>query len=47
LEEIRAEIVADNISIVETRELERFSRIDAEYYNKPSLINKNFIKGEK
>ena len=27
-----AEIIADNISIVETNELERFSRIDAEYY---------------
>lgn len=26
------EIVADNISIVETKELERFSRFDAEYY---------------
>ena len=26
-------IIADNISIVETKELERFSRIDAEYYH--------------
>ena len=37
------EIISDNISIVETNELEHFSRIDAEYYNKPSLINKDGI----
>ncbi|MDN3515652.1 MAG: hypothetical protein NG747_14800 [Candidatus Brocadia sp.] len=27
------EIIADHISIVETSELERFSRVDAEYYH--------------
>lgn len=41
------EIIADNISIVETNEVEGATRLEAEYYNKPSLINKNFIKGEK
>ena len=32
------EIIADNISIVETNELERFSRIDAEYYHPKYLV---------
>lgn len=41
------EIIADNISIVETKEVEGATRLEAEYYNKPSLIKKNFLKGEK
>ncbi len=39
------EIVADNISIVQSNGLEGATRIESEYYNKPSLIDKNFIKG--
>ncbi len=40
------EIIADNISIIETRELERFSRIDAEYYQPKYLaLQKLYQKG--
>lgn len=40
------EIVAENISIVETKELERFSRIDAEYYQPKYLaLQKLYKKG--
>lgn len=39
-----AEIVADNISIVETNELERFSRIDAEYYHPKYLLLQKLYK---
>ena len=41
------EIIADNISIVETKELEGATRLEAEYYNKPSFIVNNFLKGGK
>lgn len=41
------ELITDNISIVETKEVEGATRLEAEYYNKPSLIKKNFLKGEK
>ena len=38
------EIIADNISIVETNELERFSRIDAEYYHPKYLVLQKLYK---
>ena len=39
------EIVADNISIVETKRIERFARIDAEYYQPKYLaLQTYFIK---
>ena len=40
------EIIADNISIISSAELEGATRIEAEYYNNPSLIKKNFLIGE-
>lgn len=41
------EIVANNISIIETKELERFSRIDAEYYQPKYLtLQKLYKKGD-
>ncbi|MBI4838523.1 MAG: restriction endonuclease subunit S, partial [Nitrospirae bacterium] len=40
------EIVADNISIIETKELERFSRVDAEYYQPKYLaLQQLYSKG--
>lgn len=40
------EIIADNISIISSAELEGATRIEAEYYNNPSLIKKNFLIGK-
>ncbi len=41
------EIIADNISVIETKEVEGATRLEAEYYNKPSFIVNNFLKGGK